>query len=302
MRRPAHLPQLCLRPSQERHHLTKFFFSLHPLNVFLDDVDVRFTVAESAARTGSNGSSVASMSGQPRSSILEAFLATGRLVECTPVAYLVTVRTRSRRWWEPGPIRTDGQEVGRIVPKVTRAAHVGLEEDISGLFFVHDARGIPRRASILERVGELEGLIKGRYKRVGLVAMGDEVAAESESPFKTENSHMQEAYHVLARSKARRELRGERFEVLDQFSQAMGVDYQETNGHEYAQVEKFEGGPKLKLAKVAAVLALHKLNHLLIGHSLSEVVQEKGTSSNPFPISFEQSQWTQIKSLHIRFC
>ena len=68
-----------------------FMLSLHPEILVSDDVDMRFTLAEPAARAGRNSTSVASMAGLPGSIKHETFLATARHFERAPVAYLVAV-------------------------------------------------------------------------------------------------------------------------------------------------------------------------------------------------------------------
>ena len=186
---------------------------------------------------------------------------------------------------EPGPIGTGGRAVRQPVPIVTRVAAVNVEEYISGLFLVNfcHARRIRGRVSILELVGELGALLQGRHKCMELAALGDDVAYGSESPFKTENrlaqeAYPQEAYLVLVRPEARRALRGEQFEVLKQLSQAIAIGCQGTNRHESVQVETSEGRRDLMRARIAAEIALYELNHLPIGHPLSVIVKEVGTS------------------------
>ena len=261
---------------------TSFLFSLHPENLVSDGVEVRVTVAKSAARAGSNGPRVASMGGLPRSSKIKAFFATARLVERVPVAFLVTVRRRSRRCRQLGPIGTVLQAVGNPVPNVARVASVLLAEDISGLFFVHlrDVRRTKGRTSIPELVAELEAPMQCRYKHMELVAMGYNVAYGGESPFTTESGLAKKSYLVLVRSEVRG-IVGEQFVVLNQLSQAIGMGFQGSNGHESVQVDTFEGRLDLKLACLAVALVPQDLNHLLIGHSLSVVVEEIGTSRFP---------------------
>lgn len=66
---------------------------------------------------------------------------------------------------------------------------------------------------------------------------------------------------------------GEQLKVFDQLIQAIRVSCDGAIGQEYVQVEIFEGGLDLKLARIAVVLALQDLKHLLIRHSLSMFVQ-----------------------------
>ena len=142
-----------LRPKRDST-FTRFLSSLHPYNVFSDEVDVGITAAQSAGRADSNGPSAVSIVGLPKSSTLEPFPATARLVERAPVAYLFKVLSSSRRWREPGPIETARRADRHLVTNITRVAAVALEEDVSGVFFFHlrDVRRICGRKSILKLV------------------------------------------------------------------------------------------------------------------------------------------------------
>ena len=111
-----------------------------------------------------------------------------------------------------------------------------------------------------------------------LVAMGDNVAYGIQRPFTIKNGLAQETDLVPVTLEAKIALRGEQFEVRDQLSQAIRMDYQGGSRHECVEVETFEGGMDMWLARLAVVLALHNCSHLVIGYSLSVCFQQKGRS------------------------
>lgn len=115
--------------------------------------------------------------------------------------------------------------------------------------------------------------MQGRYKRMKLAMMVDDVAYRSRSTFTAETSLVQEAYLVLVRPEARRVFRSEQYDVLNQFSQAIAVGCKGTNGHGCVQVETLEGELDLKLARTAVILELPEIKNMLIGDSRSAVIE-----------------------------